>query len=515
MSLGKAFATVGGLTLLSRITGFIRDILTAFFIGAGPIADAFFVALKLPNFFRRVTAEGALTYAFIPLYTQILEKEDPKQASLFVNEVFTLLLVILTVISALVITHMASIIPFLAPGFEEGGERFTLAVIFSQITFTYLLFMSLTALIGGVLNAHDRFMPFAATAILFNITLITALVGFGGYAPTMGHALSWGVFVAGLVQFIWIMACHTRAGLAVGLVMKFMTARVKKLLKLMVPATIGAGVTQINLFIDVILASFLPVGAVSYLYYADRLNQLPLGVVGVAVGTALLPMLSRALAADNHERATKLFHQSLEFALILALPASVGLFVLAPEIIMILFERGSFGEIERTMTAAALQAYVIGMPAYIAIKVFNVAYFSKCDTKTPVYISVIVTFFNIALSLILIQFFDHVGIALATGISGWIHVAILLFMLLRSDVVDFQTYILAKIIKMFLASIVMIGGLYGMLFFAKEYLYHEDFAIKITLLAGLIFTAVIIYAIALLLFKVTDVNQLKANVKRR
>lgn len=515
MSLGKAFATVGSLTLLSRITGFVRDILTAFFIGAGPVADAFFVALKLPNFFRRVTAEGALTYAFIPLYTQVLEKENQKEASLFTSEVFTLLLLVLSVASALVITNMQAIIPFLAPGFEEGGARFNWAVTFSQITFTYLLFMSVTALMGGVLNAHDRFMPFAATAVFFNVTLIIALVVFGEYAPTMGHALSWGVFAAGVVQLLWIFFCHTRAGLTIKIVTHFMTERVKRLLKLMIPATIGAGVTQINLFIDVILASFLPVGAVSFLYYADRLNQLPLGVVGVAIGTALLPMLSRALAANNHDKATKLFHQSLEFALILALPASVGLFVLAPEIIMILFERGSFGEIERIMTADALQAYVIGMPAYIAIKVFNVAYFSKCDTKTPVYISVVVTAINIALSLVLIQFLDHVGIALATGISGWIHVIILFFMLLRSDVVDFQPYIFTKIIKMVIASVVMIVGLYAMLFYVREYLYHDYFAVKATMLAGLIFTGVIIYAIALLVLKVTNINELKTSVRKR
>ncbi len=515
MSLGKAFATVGSWTLLSRVTGFIRDILTAFFIGAGPLADAFFIALKLPNFFRRLTAEGALTYAFIPLYSQILEKEKQEQASRFTNEVLTTLVTFLVCFSLPIIVFMPSIIPFLAPGFEVGGERFSWAVDFSRITFLYLLFMSVTALIGGVLNAHHRFMPFAATAVLFNVTLITMLVVFGSFFPTLGHALAWGVFFAGIVQLLWVFIWYSRAGLVLRFTAAFFTNRVRKLLRLMVPATIGAGVTQINLFIDVILASFLPAGAVSYLYYADRLNQLPLGVVGVAIGTALLPMLSRALASKDIDLAHKLFHRSLEFSLILALPACVGLFVLAPELVMVLFERGSFGEEERLMTAAALQAYVIGMPAYIAIKVFNVAYFSRSDTTTPVVISIIVTSMNIALSLLLVGSYGHVGIALATGISGWLHFVILFVMLKKSAIVSFDRFLFFKVLKMILATILMIIGLYTGLSITQDFFLDEHFSVKILTLSLLIFTGVIIYAIALLGLKVTTINELKASVRKR
>jgi putative peptidoglycan lipid II flippase len=425
MKLLKAMATVAGLTGLSRILGFIRDILTAAILGAGPIADAFFVALKLPNFFRRVTAEGAFSVAFVPLYSEKLEKEDAEAAKTFASNSFAVMLAFLVPFTLLAIWAMPYVIYAIAPGFSDDPLRYDLAVELSRVTFPYLLLMSLTALMGGMLNAHDKFAPFASAPILFNLCIIIALFVFTPIMETPGHAMAYGVALAGFSQFLWLVYFIRKHKVGLRLKKPEFTHNIKKLFKLMGPGVLGAGVMHVNLLADLIIASFLAGGSISYLYYADRLNQLPLGMVGIAVGTALLPMLSKAIAAKDAAQTQNLFNRALEICLLLALPAAAALFVIPETLIATLFERGEFTAQDTSVASKVLMGYAIGLPAYIAVKVFSTAYWSRQDTMSPVKISIFTTVLNIILSLILIHPFGVAGIAISTGVMGWLQLALL------------------------------------------------------------------------------------------
>lgn len=429
MKLVKAMATVAGLTGLSRIAGFIRDILTAALVGAGPVADAFFVALKLPNLFRRVTAEGAFSVSFLPLYTQTLEKDGARRAEEFASNTFAVMLWVLLGFTLIAVLLMPFVIYMIAPGFMGDVSRYPMAVDMSRVTFPYLLLMSLAALMGAMLNAHERFAPFAAAPILFNLTLITFLL-LSGFFKTAGHAMAWGVFVAGFLQCGLLWHCLKRAGLQIR-VMKpdFKDEKIKRLFTLMAPGVLGAGVMHINLFADLIIASFLATGSISFLYYADRLNQLPLGMVGIAVGTALLPMLSRAIAAGNVKEANHLFSRALEICLLLALPAAVGLFMASYPIIVTLFQHGEFSFNSARMTTLVLTSYAVGMPAYVAVKVLSTSFWAKQDTVTPVKAAIASTIFNVAMGLflIIVAKVGVMGIAIATSMAGWLQLALLGF----------------------------------------------------------------------------------------
>ncbi|MEM6781805.1 MAG: murein biosynthesis integral membrane protein MurJ, partial [Pseudomonadota bacterium] len=458
MKLIKAMATVAGLTGLSRIFGFIRDILMAAVLGAGAIADAFFVALKLPNFFRRVTAEGAFSVSFIPMYSEKLEKEGEKGADEFASVAFAVMLAILVPFTLLALWAMPWIIYGIAPGFSGDEVRYPLAVELSRVTFPYLLLMSLTALLGGVLNARSRFAPFAAAPILFNVCLIIALLlspQFEGMIESVGHGLAWGVFAAGVVQFLWLLYAIKRAKVGLRLKLPRLNADIKKLFALMGPGVIGAGVMHINLFADLILASLLPAGSISYLYYADRLNQLPLGMVGIAVGTALLPMLSKAVAAEDKSEAKNLFNRSLEVCFLFSLPAAFAFFAISPQLVSGLFERGAFDARDAQMTAAVLMLYAVGLPAYIGVKVFNTAFWSNQDTMTPVKISIVITFLNIVLSIVLIQYIGVFGIALATGLVGWIYLFLMHVRVKRMGGFDFDDRFRKAFLKILVCSALM------------------------------------------------------------
>lgn len=458
--------TVGALTLASRVAGFVRDLLTARILGAGPIADAFFVALKLPNFFRRVTAEGAFTVSFVPLYSHVTQKEGEDAANKFADEAMGVMISILLPFTILAIIAMPVVMFILAPGFGEGTTRYDYAILFSRITFPYLLLMSVTALIGGVLNAHDRFAPFAAAPIFFNMTMVVCLLATELMFPTAGHALAWGVTIAGLVQLVFVWFCAGRANII--LMPKFrmgFSPHIRQLFKLMVPGIIGAGVVQINLFADIIIASFLPTGAISHLYYADRLNQLPLGTVGIAIGTALLPMLSKAVAAQDEVEIGRLFNRGLEACLLLALPAALALGLAAEPIIMGLFRQGAFTQGDGHITAQVLAGYSLGLPAYVAAKVLSTACYARQDTKTPVIVAGISVVFNIALALALIFFFDMgvAGIATATGLAGWVQIAILWSVLSKRRTIEFDArfrYVFPRVIgaTLLMAIVVYVCG---------------------------------------------------------
>jgi putative peptidoglycan lipid II flippase len=431
MSLLRSVATVGSYTLISRIFGFVRDILTAAILGAGPVADAFFVAQRLPNLFRSLFAEGAFSAAFVPLFAGTMAERGKEPARIFAEDALAVLLAALLGFVLLGEIFMPEVMGVIAPGFSAEPGKFELAVDLARITFPYLLFIALVALQGGVLNSVDRFAAAAATPVLLNLFLIAGLLLMRRFGWRDGRALAWAVTAAGFAQFLWLLFSCGRAGLALRLSRPRLTPAVRRTLAVMAPGTIGAGVTQLNLLISTALASFLPGGSVSYLYYADRLNQLPLGVVGIAVGTAILPSLSRHVRLGHQSDAVATQNRGIELALLLTLPAAVALAVLAIPILAVLFQHGAFGPADTAATAAALTAYAAGLPAFVLIKVLAPAFFARHDTATPVKIAVAAMVLNLSLTLVLMQFLAHVGIALATTAAGWLNALMLLLLLIR------------------------------------------------------------------------------------
>ncbi|HKT16902.1 MAG TPA: murein biosynthesis integral membrane protein MurJ [Stellaceae bacterium] len=430
MALLRSAATVGGYTMASRVLGFVRDVLTAAFLGAGPVADAFFVAQRLPNLFRSLFAEGAFSAAFVPLFAGMIAHDGKPQAKRFAEDAMAVLL------SALFLFVLAGefatpwLLDILAPGFRAEPEKFALTVGLTRITFPYLLFISLTALQGGILNSVERFAATAATPMLLNIFLIGALVL---VRPLTGEAMAWALSLSGFAQFLWLMiSCH-QAGLGLSLPVPRLTPEVKRMLRLMLPGVFGAGVTQLNLVVSTAVASLLPTGAVSYLYYADRLNQLPLAVVGIAVGTAILPSLSRQVRLGDDDAARNTQNRGLELALFLTVPSAIGLGVTALPIMTVLFQRGAFGPAAAHATAAALAAYAAGLPAFVLIKVMAPGFFARHDTATPVKIAFAAMATNLALTLLLglALGFGHVGVAAATSIAGWVNALSLIVVLHR------------------------------------------------------------------------------------
>lgn len=526
MNLIKAMLTVGGMTGLSRIAGFARDILTAAIMGTGPVADAFFVALKLPNFFRRVTAEGAFSVSFVPVYSECLEKDGEKEAHEFALNVFYIMLYALGLLSILAVAVMPFVIHVVAPGFADPivvqcavapcppvpDERFDLAVSLSRITFPYLLLMSLTALLGGVLNAQGRFAPFAFAPVLFNVALIVALL-LSNLAQTAGHAMAWGVLTAGFLQFGWMLLNAARAGF----VLKYRKIRfdfkTRKVLKLMGPGVIGAGVMHINLFADLIIASFLTTGSISYLYYADRLNQLPLGVVGIAVGTVLLPMLSKTLSRGDHKEGRELFNRAMEYCMLLTLPAAAALATIPHELVGTLFERRAFTAEDTSITALVLTCYAIGLPSYIAVKIFSTAHWARQDTKTPVKISVAATITNVALSLLLIRYMGVAGIALGTGLTGWMQFSLHVRALKGHPSVVFDARFKRNIIRIALSTCAMVAVLTFLSNYwdiaAYEYTLSKFLALLVFILAGMIS-----YGFCVTLSGVINIRNLKRHLLR-
>lgn len=420
MALLRAIATVGGWTMGSRILGFVRDILIANVLGAGMVSDAFFVAFKFPNFFRRLFAEGAFNAAFVPLFGRRLHESGLAEARLFAGDVASVLIAWLLLFTAAIMATMPWVMVAIAPGFVDEPEKFALTVDLARIAFPYLLFMALTALLSGVLNSLERFAAAAAAPILLNVVLITTLLlVLSGVVEHAGFALAWGVCAGGVAQFLLLAVATDRAGALFSLPRPRLTPGVKRVLALMGPGIVGAGVVQINLVIGMILATQVGEGAVSYLYYADRVNQLPLGVVGVAVGIALLPLLTRQLRTGAENAASDSQNRAIEFALLLTVPATVALIAIPGPIVSVLYQHGRFDAETAAATAAALRAFALGLPAYVLIKALTPGFFAREDTATPVKIAAVAMIANVVLAYALMQVMAHVGIALATAIAAW------------------------------------------------------------------------------------------------
>ncbi len=439
----RSVLTVGAWTMASRVLGFARDILIAARLGAGPVADAFFVALKLPNLFRRLFGEGAFNAAFVPAFAGTLVKEGQDAARDLAERMGALLALWLGLLTVVGLIFMPQVLGLLAPGFRASPEKFALAVELTRITFGYLPLICLVALVSGVLNALDRFAAAAAAPVFFNLILMAALVGLAPHVATAGHALAWGVLASGFVQLAMVWVAVRQAGMALNLLRRpGLTPPVREVLRKMAPGVLGAGVTQINLAVDVVIASLLPSGAVSYLYYADRVAQLPLGVVGAALGTALLPLLARQVRSGQRLSAHRSLNRGVELALLLTLPAAAGLAATAEPIMAALFQRGAFGEAATAASAAALMAYAVGLPAFVLVKVFAPGFFARGDTATPVKVGLFVVALNLALNLLFMGPLGHVGVALATALAAWVNAGLLGWLLLRrrAYVIDRRTW---------------------------------------------------------------------------
>jgi putative peptidoglycan lipid II flippase len=492
MVLLRSIVTVGSFTMVSRMLGFCRDILIATFLGAGLLADVFFVAFKAPNLFRRLFAEGAFNAAFVPQFAGILEYEGKIKAKVFAEQALGVLLWSMLIFVVCIQILMPYLMLGLAPGFKGNSEQFNLAVLLTRITFPYLLFISLASLMSGVLNSLGKFAAAAATPILLNICLISSLIILSKYTDTPVHALAWGVSIAGATQFVWLLLNCGWAGFWLRLIRPRVTDNIRKLMRRIVPVAIGAGVYQVSLLTDTIIASLLPSGSISFLFFADRVNQLPLGVVGVAVGTALLPLMSRQLRVADYKGALESQNRAIELSLFLTLPAAVALVVLAEPTISVLFERGAFDVASVKSTSGALAMYAIGLPAYVLIKALVPGFFAREDTVTPVKIAVAALSINLVLNLVLMGPFLHIGIAVATAISAWCNALALAFILKRRGYFTLDLRNRIRLPRMVMVSLIMWAVLFFTPILFNNFFINET-PIKIITLATLVFAGLIIY----------------------
>jgi len=515
MSLVKSTLTIGSFTFISRITGFVRDVIMANMIGASWLSDAFFVAFKLPNFFRRLFAEGAFNAAFIPSFSAILTEQGREAAIKFAGEVLSVLLLVLLALNAIFIIFMPWIMPLFAPGFTDTPEKFNLTVTLSQITFPYILFISLVSLLGGVLNSMGKFAAPAASPILLNLCMIGGMVWLTNISETPAHALAYSVFIAGIVQFAWLVYICVRLDMMPAIASPRMTKQVKTMLLLMAPAALGSGVQQLNLLIDVIIASHIP-GAVSYLYYADRITELPIGMIGVAVGTALLPMLSKQIKSGNLDQARTTMNRALELVLLFGLPCTAALCVIAEPIIRVLYQHGAFTGADMLATKNALIAFTVGLPAFLAVKIFAPGFFANHDTKTPFKIAMLCVVVNLFFNLVLVFVFHmaHVGMALATSIAGWVNVAVMVFILRKRGIFVADDLLTARLLKMLIASVIMAIALMLLQGYFTS-MYDQGIAMKILALGSVIAIGMGVYGSAILALKAYDASMITKLVRRK
>lgn len=455
----KRILAVGGLTLVSRVTGFMRDIILAAVLGAGPVADAFFVALRLPNHFRAIFAEGAFNAAFVPAYARIREQGGAARAGLFADRIFTLLLASQIVLLAIALLFTPAVIVTLAPGFSRDPGRFAIAVELTRITFPYLLLVTLVTLYGGILNAVQRFAAAAAAPILLNISMMMTLA-LAAFFPTVGHAAAWGVFIAGCLELLLVAAAAKRAGVLALPRRPVLDADVRQFFRALGPAVIGSGGVQLALFADTIIASFLPAGSLSALYYADRLNQLPIGVIGIAAGTVILPEMSRRLAAGDDQGARYAQNRAIEFTLLLALPCLVAFFVIPDLLMRALFMRGAFTQADAIAAGQTLAAYAAGLLPFVLIRSAVATFFARGDTATPVKAALIAAAVNIAFKILLMGPLAQVGLALATSIGAWVNFGLVTWFAVRAGHATLEPRLMHSALKLAAAAIALAAVLW-------------------------------------------------------
>ena len=489
MNLVKSTGTFGFYTIISRLLGYLRDVLIAIFLGTGFIADAFFVAFRIPNTFRRLFAEGTFNAAFVPSYTSELVKSKSNSQK-FANEIFNLLFCGLLFLILIIEIFTPIFVSLIAPGFSNDSDKIKLAVELTRITFPFLLFVSLSSFFGAILNSHNKFAAASAAPIILNIILIVVLL-FGKYLnDNLAYYLSFGVSLSGLLQFFFLYR-FVKKFYSVEFKLRFrIKKKVKIFFKKLLPSIFSSGVTQINILIGTIIASF-QASAVSYLYYADRIYQINLAIAGIAIGVVILPQLSKSVYLKNKNKILKIQNKALELSIFLSLPASVAIFVGSEQIISALFGYGSFDEEAVSNSAKALYYFGLGLPAFALIKVFSTFFFANNDTKTPFYISLISVILNVIISVYYFQSIGFIIIPIATTISSWFNSILLLIYLRNKNLFDFELIFFARFAKIIFSSIVMgfffnyiISILENQLIYANDF---KSFYLILSVLLGLFF----------------------------
>lgn len=524
MNLLKATGTIGGLTLVSRVLGMVRDMLMARYVGAGLASDAFLIAWRLPNLFRALFAEGAFAAVFVPFFNRRMAEAEAeeegaglKAAITFASEVLSVLFPFLVLFTLVMIALTGPVVWAMTGGFPDGGaEKFELAKQLTRITFPYLGLISLVSLLGGILNSLNRFWVNAAAPILLNICMIAALVLFRGetqLATAGTQAIA--VTVSGAMQLLWLVYACRQAGVVLKLRRPRLSPDVKRLLWLIGPAAVGQGAIQFNLLVSTSLAArFLPEGSVSYLYYADRLNQLPLGLLGIGIGTAILPALSRQIGGGNVGAVQETQNRALELAFFLALPAAIALVVSAIPLVRGVFQHGAFTAGDTMGTASALAAFSLGVPAYVLIKVLTPGFYARQDTKTPVRLAVISMLINLVGNLTLIWRFGHVGVAIATAFSAWVNTGLLYGVLHRRGHLQLDARLRRKVLRIVGAGAAMGAALWAMNPIADSWM-AGSLIERVIALAALCGAGALVYGAAALLFGAYSIPELRAQLTRK
>ena len=506
MNIVKSTGTFGFYTIISRLLGYLRDILIAIFLGTSFLADVFFVAFRIPNTFRRLFAEGTFNSAFVPSY--ISKKTKSKsQSNKFANEIFNLLFFGLFVFVLVVEIFMPFFVGFIAPGFINDSKKIELATNLTRITFPFLMFVSLSSFFGAILNSHNKFAAAAATPVILNLILIGVLF-FGKFLnDNLVYYLSYGVSIAGFLQLVFLYKFVKKFYL-ININFKFKINKdVKLFFKKLLPSIFASGVTQINILVGTIIASF-QASAVSYLYYADRIYQINLAIAGIAIGVVILPQLSKYVHLKKKTKILVIQNKALELSMFLSLPASVALSIGSEQIISALFGYGSFSEEAVYNSAKALYYFGLGLPAFALIKVFSTFFFANHDTKTPFYISLTSVALNIFLSLYFFKSFGFIIIPIATTISSWFNSIVLFIFLKNKNLFSFNKIFLIKFFKIIFASIMM--GLFFrflVLFFENQLLY--DYYLKSLYLIWSVFLGFIFYLLLSLLIKAFKYEDIK------
>lgn len=519
MSLVKKFATVGGATLGSRIFGFARETLMAAALGTGPMADVFYAAFRFPNLFRRLFAEGAFNAAFVPLFAKEIEANGIEGAKRFSEEVFGVLFSVLLLITIVMELCMPLLVRFvIAPGFADDPEKFGITIRMAAVMFPYLMCMSLTAMMSGMLNSLHHFFAAAVAPVFLNVVMIGALFYalYTGAEPlATAWYLSWGVLAAGVLQLVVVYLGVLHAGMSIGFRFPKMTPNVKRLLILAVPAAVTGGITQINQLIGQAIASSRE-GAIAALQYADRIYQLPLGVVGVAVGVVLLPELARALKGGALREAAFLQNRSIEFVMFLTIPAGFALWILSDEIIRVLYERGAFHEQNTLIVGSILAIYGIGLPAFVLIKALQPGFYAREDTKTPMRFSAIAVATNCATALTLFPYMGAPGIAVAEATAGWISTVLLFTTLLRRGHLTWEWALAKRAVLLIVASAVM-GAV---IFYLKQHwapwlASGAPLLTKVGTLGLLIAISMVVYFATAFLIGGADLGMIRRNLNRK
>ena len=506
MNIIKSTGTFSFYTLISRILGYLRDILIAIFLGSGPIADAFFVAFRIPNTFRRLFGEGSFNAAFVPSYSKELVKGKVKSEN-FANNIFTLLTIFLLSLVLLIELFMPFFVLLIAPGFKSDPEKFFLATQLTKITFPFILFVSLASFFSAILNSHNRFAAASATPIILNILMIGILLFGKVLNDKLVIYMSYGVSVAGFIQVIFLII----------FVKKFFKPKfqfklniskdIKLFFKKLLPSIFSSGVTQINILVGTIIASF-QASAVSYLYYADRIYQINLAIAGIAIGTIILPKLSMYVQKNKKSDIERIQNKSLELSLLLSLPAMLALIIASEEIVSSLFGYGSFDKTSVKNSAEALFYFSFGLPAFSLIKIFSSFIFARDNTKIPFYFSAISVLLNILIS---VYFFENLGfiiIPIATSVSSWIHSILLYIYLHKEKNFQLNKKLIIQILRIFLSTIIMGLCLINLIFFFESQLSFEN-NYKVLYLLFLVILSILIYFTASLITKAFKLNDIK------